>query len=87
MTYISDITNSFLVIACGLDAEQHIWPFGRGPKLTDVRAGISDQYRDWRSARGLPLEKPSAKKASTTTTTTTKKDNSFINVDDMPNRY
>ncbi|KIL95582.1 hypothetical protein FAVG1_00319 [Fusarium avenaceum] len=53
------------VKACGLDAVQHSWPFPKGPSKTDVRPGISTLYRDWRVARGLPIEKPSAKKAST----------------------
>lgn len=86
MTFLT--TNSFLVTACGLDAEQHSWPFGEGPDMTDVRSGISSQYRDWRAARGLPLEKSSTKKAATTPKPAPEKqDNSFKNVDDLPSQY
>ncbi|SPJ75530.1 uncharacterized protein FTOL_05261 [Fusarium torulosum] len=53
------------VRACGLDANEHRWPWTVFPNPSYWKEGISAQYSDWRSARGLPLIEPELSKATT----------------------
>ncbi|KAM0246062.1 hypothetical protein ACHAP5_005033 [Fusarium lateritium] len=53
------------VRACGLDAKEHHWPWAVGPNPSFLTEGVSAQYRDWRSAKGLPLEDPEVSMAAT----------------------
>ncbi|KAM0472076.1 hypothetical protein ACHAP7_008745 [Fusarium lateritium] len=46
------------VKACGLDAKEHYWPWAVLPNPSHLTEGVSAQYIDWRSAKGLPLEDP-----------------------------
>ncbi|CAJ0541193.1 Ff.00g079280.m01.CDS01 [Fusarium sp. VM40] len=60
------------VRACGLNADEHRWPWADSPNPLRWKDGISAKYVDWRLARGLPLiELKESKTAATATTQST----------------
>jgi hypothetical protein len=48
-----------------LDDDEHQWPWDLELDPLDFMGGISPQYSDWRSVRGLPLIQPELIKATT----------------------